>query len=176
MKKLGNKLRHARLHKEGRRNGNIGDPAPPVEVSRPPEINPGPNLPIAMKKRWPGSGPTPGVLGLEPGSTSSKAINNYFPKNGEIEYVFDHKKNIFAVGKPTANLGGSGHEQLAKSINADPDSVAGGIFRRTPDGKIATDEQSGHFWKNWTPEKRKQFENAMKSHDLDHIHSRGGGQ
>uniref|UniRef100_A0A0R3R5W4 SMI1_KNR4 domain-containing protein n=2 Tax=cellular organisms TaxID=131567 RepID=A0A0R3R5W4_9BILA len=28
---------------------------------------------------WQGSGPAPGVLGLEPGSVSSKAIQNYFP-------------------------------------------------------------------------------------------------
>lgn len=69
---------------------------------------------------WQGSGPAPGVLGLETGSVSSKAIQNYFPstKNGSIEFVFDPKTNTFAVGKPTNNLGGSPHQQLAETIKS----------------------------------------------------------
>ncbi|NNA90114.1 polymorphic toxin type 43 domain-containing protein [Pseudomonas sp. ICMP 8385] len=96
---------------------------------------------------WQGSGPAPGVLGLEPGSASSKAIQNYFPstKNGSIEFVFDPKTNTFAVGKPISNLGGSPHQQLAETIKSDGSTLVGGMFRRGPNGEVITNEFSGHY-------------------------------
>ncbi len=126
-------------------------------------------------KNWQGSGPAPGVLGLEPGSISSKAIQNYFPstKNGSVEFIFDPKTSTFAVGKPTSNLGGSPHQQLAKTIKADGANLVGGMFRRGPNGEVITNEFSGHYWKNWTPEIREKFEKALKEHNLDVKHNSG---
>ncbi len=124
---------------------------------------------------WQGSGPTPGVLGLEPGSVSSKAIQNYFPstKNGSIEFVFDPKTSTFVVGKPAENLGGSPHQQLAKTINSDASTLVGGMFRRGPNGEMITNEFSGHYWKNWSPEVRVKFEQVLKQYDLNVKHYPG---
>ena len=124
---------------------------------------------------WQGSGPAPGVLGLEPGSVSSKAIQNYFPstKNGSIEFVFDPKTSTFAVGKPTTNLGGSPHQQLAETIKSDGSALVGGMFRRGPNGEVITNEFSGHYWKNWTPEVRAKFEQTLKQYDLNVKHHPG---
>jgi Bacterial toxin 43 len=105
-----------------------------------------------------GSGPVPGVLSVSPNSKSTRALQNYYPKD-PIEFVFDPSTNTFAVGKPKdyLGLGGSPHQQLATSIGADPDVVVGGMFSRGTDGRIITSEHSGHYWQNWTPEVRKQF-------------------
>ena len=137
----------------------------------------GPDVPQGAKATtsWQGSGPAPGVLGLEPGSVSSKAIQNYFPstKNGSVEFVFDPKTNTFAVGKPTNNLGGSPHQQLAETIKSDGSTLVGGMFRRGPNGEVITNEFSGHYWKNWTPEVRAKFEQTLKQYDLNVKHHPG---
>lgn len=44
LKDLGNKLRHARLNRDGQTKGSAGESAHPVEVSRPSEVKPGPKL------------------------------------------------------------------------------------------------------------------------------------
>jgi filamentous hemagglutinin len=82
---------------------------------------------------------------LEPGSVSSKAIQNYFPstKNGSVEFVFYPKTNTFAVGKPTNNLGGSPHQQLAETIKSGGSTLVGGMFRRGPNGEVITNEFRG---------------------------------
>jgi len=116
------------------------------------------NLPAATPK---GSGPAPGVLGLEPGSLSSKAIQNYYAstKTGSIEFVFDTKTQTFFFGKPTDFRPGlSPHQQLVDSIKASDSTVVGGMFRRGKNGKFMTNEFSGHYWKNWTPEVLSLFE------------------
>lgn len=124
---------------------------------------------------WHGSGPAPGVLGLEPGSVSVKAVQNYFPstKNGSIEFVFDPKTSTFAVGKPTTNLGGSPHQQLAKTIDADSSTLVGGMFRRGTNGEVIANEYSGHYWKNWSPGGRHKFEQTMKQYGLEIKHHPG---
>jgi len=68
---------------------------------------------------WPvtgGSGPVPGIIGIS-GQTSTAALNNYYPKGGAVEFVYDPVNNIFVVGRPSAGLfTGSPHQQLARSI------------------------------------------------------------
>jgi hypothetical protein len=124
---------------------------------------------------WKGSGPTPGVLGLNANSKSIKAIQNYYPKNGGIEYVFDPKTNTFAVGRPIDGLyDGSPHQQLARSIGADESTVLGGMFRRGANGEIYTSEDSGHYGYRWTPELRGQFENTMNDYGITINHQSWG--
>jgi hypothetical protein len=84
--------------------------------------------------------------------------------------VFDPTTNTFAVGKPNVNLSGSPHEQLASAIGADRNRVVGGEFSRGPNGEIMTNEQSGHYWRNWTPEVRQQFVETMQQYGLQIIH------
>lgn len=62
----------------------------------------------------------------------------------------------------TARLRGSPHQKLAGSIGADPETVVGGVFSRGPNGEIFTNEFSGHYWQNWTPETRAQFVRFMQ--------------
>ncbi|PPU83914.1 filamentous hemagglutinin [Xanthomonas sacchari] len=135
-----------------------------------------PSLKNDNQPGWYGSGPTSGVLGLEPGSISSKAINNYFPSTPtkSIEFVYDPTTSMFAVGKPNVDLQGSPHEQLAKTIGASPDDVVGGIFRRDAvTGEILTNESSGHFHQNWNNEVRKTFIKDMNNHGVEVNHSEG---
>ena len=82
-----------------------------------------------------GSGPTSGVISVFPEVKSVKALENYFPNtldNTGIEYVYDPEQNIFAVGKVNnaSELGitGSPHQQLARAINANEETVLGGTF------------------------------------------------
>ncbi len=119
-----------------------------------------------------GSGPAHGVLEVSARVKSVGAFRNYTPSGRGVEYVFDPVGGRFAVGGPHASAGlkGSPHEQLAQSIDADPKHVVGGIFRRGPQGEMSTDEQSGHFYQNWTPEVRSQFPDFMKGFGFDVEH------
>nr|WP_315252457.1 polymorphic toxin type 43 domain-containing protein [uncultured Flavobacterium sp.] len=110
-----------------------------------------------------GSGRVAGVLEVSSEVKSVKQFNNYKPKNA-IEFVFDPKTETFVVGKVKNSVPGlSPHQNLAKSINAD-NNVVGGMFKRSPTGEILTNEASGHYYKNWTPEIRAKFENFLESH------------
>ncbi|MGG4207627.1 polymorphic toxin type 43 domain-containing protein [Paenibacillus jamilae] len=140
----------------------MGKVTPPKPIE-PPEIEVKSNVPT-----WKGSGPTSGVLEVNSSSQSVKAIKNYYPKQGGIEFVFDPKTNTFVVGKPkdTSFFKGSPHQKLAQTIDADEKTVVGGTFSRGPNGEIYTTENSGHYGQNWTPEVRKQFDEVMKSYGL----------
>jgi hypothetical protein len=89
--------------------------------------------------------------------------------------VYDVDTNTFLVGKPARHipLGGSPHQRLARSIDADEGTVVGGMFKRGPNGEMLTNEQSGHYWENWTPEIRQQFEQKMREFGLPVTHYGG---
>ena len=113
---------------------------------------------------------------MEPGSLSSKAIQNYYPstKTGSIEFVFDTKTQTFVVGKPTDFRPGlSPHQQLVDSIKASDSTVVGGMFRRGKNGEFITNEFSGHYWQNWTPEVRSLFEQTMGKYGIKVEHRPG---
>jgi hypothetical protein len=107
------------------------------------------------------------VLGVNSSSKSVAAIRNYYPKEGAIEFIFDPETNTFLVG------GKGYHSGLASAINANTSRVVGGIFSRGPNGEIFTNEASGHFWQNWNPAVRQQFQTAMESYGLPVIHTIG---
>lgn len=116
---------------------------------------------------WKGAGPIAGTIGVSPATESVKALQNFFPGNG-VEFVFDAVTSTFVVGNGTMK-----HSPLAASIGADTNFVVGGIFGRGTNGSILTNEGSGHFWQNWTPEIRQQYVDFMKSKGVDVIHSEG---
>jgi hypothetical protein len=101
-----------------------------------------------------GSGPRKGVIELSPEVRSNAAFRNYNPSK-PVEYVYDPATNRLAVG----NVGG--HPELVRSINADPKTVVGGMFVRGANGEILTNEASGHFYQNWTPTVRAQFQREV---------------
>lgn len=121
---------------------------------------------------WSGSGPTSGVLGVEPGSTSTSAVQNYYPKDGSIEFVYDPTTKTFVVGKPNGSgFTGSPHQKLVQSIGSSESTAVGGMFTRGANGEIVTNELSGHLWKNWTDEIRQQFVDVMTDYGFDIIHN-----
>lgn len=126
---------------------------------------------MAAEAELAGSGPVSGVLEVSGRVKSVGAFRNYNPRAG-AEYVFDPATSRFAVGRPAADSGlkGSPHQQLAESIGADQSGVVGGMLRRGPGGEFITDEMSGHFYQNWTPEIRSQFTDFMQRFGLDVVH------
>ncbi|WP_171940096.1 polymorphic toxin type 43 domain-containing protein [Herbaspirillum rubrisubalbicans] len=98
--------------------------------------------------------------------TSKGTAQRNFVK--EVEYVYDPVSSTFVVGN-----GAMKHSPLAASIGADTNQVVGGIFSRGPNGSIFTNEGSGHFWQNWTPEVRQQFVDFMRSKGINVIHAEG---
>ncbi|WP_264559115.1 polymorphic toxin type 43 domain-containing protein [Flavobacterium sp. N2270] len=118
-----------------------------------------------------GSGPTAGVLEVSKNVKSVAQFKNYNPKNA-IEFVFDPSTERFVVGSvksPTSGL--SPHQNLAKLINGDK-GVVGGMFKRGSNGEIITNEMSGHYHQNWTPEIRTKFKSFLESNTgqtINHI-------
>ncbi|CAM3806197.1 hypothetical protein VA7868_03823 [Vibrio aerogenes CECT 7868] len=127
-----------------------------------------------LAEKWSGSGLEAGVLGANSLSSSTQAIQNYYPKEGSIEFIFDTKSETFLVGKPKSGIAGlSPHQQLAHTIDANSSDVVGGMFRRGANGEIITNEFSGHFWENWNQEKRQQFQQTLKAHGIVVQHNEG---
>ncbi len=109
--------------------------------------------------RLAGSGPAAGVLEVSPLVKSTKAFQNYSP-GSSVEFVFDPSSSRFVVGKAAG--AGSPHQNLAATINGNS-SVVGGMFQRGSNGQILTNEFSGHYWQNWTPQIRTQFQSFLES-------------
>lgn len=111
--------------------------------------------------KLPGSGPASGVIEVSPLVKSTKAFHGYNPAR-PVEFVFDPGSSRFVVGSAKISAGGSPHQKLANTVDADPSRVVGGMFRRGPSGEILTNEFSGHFWQNWTPEAREQLKSMLE--------------
>ena len=146
-------------------------PAKPTAVPKPVAVAPPVSAAAGPGEVLAGSGPVAGVLEASGRAQSLAALRNYYPKQA-VEYVFDPQTQTFVVGrpKPHMELSGSPHEQLAHSIDADPTTVVGGTLTRRSDGVFVTTEQSGHFWRNWTPEVRQNFIDTMKGFGFDVSH------
>ncbi|MFS1514767.1 polymorphic toxin-type HINT domain-containing protein [Chengkuizengella sp. SCS-71B] len=123
---------------------------------------------------WNGSGPAPGVIGVNANSKSVEALKNYYPKNDGVEFVFDAKTNTFVVGSPkSGSFEGSPHQKLAQTIGADGgENTLGGTFSRGSNGEIITTENSGHYGTNWTSELRQQYQDVMKSYGIEVQHEK----
>ena len=115
---------------------------------------------VANSGRLAGSGPAAGVLEVSPLVKSTKAFQNYNPSSS-VEFVFDAGSNRFVVGRAAG--AGSPHQNLAGTISGEGSSVVGGMFQRGSNGQILTNEFSGHYWQNWTPQIRTQFQGFMES-------------
>lgn len=117
---------------------------------------------------WPGrggAGPVSGTIGITD-STSVRALQEYYPKGGGVEFVYDPTTNRFAAGRPASGLfDGSPHEQLAQAIGSNRYSseVVGGTFQRGPNGEFFTTENSGHFGNNWNNDVRAQFQQWLSN-------------
>ena len=118
---------------------------------------------------WHGSGPQSGVIGLNGESLSNGTLRNFNP-NEAVEFVFDPSTSTFLVRAPSSPVK---HSILADSIGAPRDQVVGGLLTRVPDGRFLTNEASGHFHQNWTPELRSLFTETMRRYGLEFDHRSG---
>jgi putative RNase toxin 43 of polymorphic toxin system len=117
---------------------------------------------------WHGIGPRPGMIGVNATTTSTRGLQN-FRSRGSVEYIFDPDTSTLVVNTRLHT-----HSPLAASIGADSDRVVGGMLTRGPGGEMITNEWSGHFWQNWSPAVRAQFNEFMQSRGFNHIHTLGG--
>lgn len=108
-----------------------------------------------------------GVLEASPRVRSASAINNWSGRT--VEFVFDPGTGTFAMGRPAASAGlrGSPHQQLAGSINANPNTVVGGMVSRGPNGALRWNEYSGHYWRNWNDTVRQQFVESLRNYGVN---------
>lgn len=102
-----------------------------------------------------GSGPTNGFLEVSDLYVSSKAIQN-FNSPRPTDFIFDLESRRFVMGRNEF-----GHDGILNASNMRPsDNVVGGFIWRE-DGVLVTDEFSGHYGMNWTPEIRSQYQSFM---------------
>ncbi|WP_256258566.1 polymorphic toxin type 43 domain-containing protein [Saccharopolyspora antimicrobica] len=127
--------------------------------------------PCPDDSKLPGSGPIPGVLEVSDRVKSVGAVENFFPK-GERDFVFDPVQNRFVTGSEQGILG---HDGLRESIGGSPSDVVGGRLSRGPNGEFLTNEWSGHYGHQWTPEIRQKFIEFMGEHGLEVAHTPWGG-
>jgi RHS repeat-associated protein len=111
-----------------------------------------------------GSGPAKGFIEISDAYASSKAVQN-LATSKPIDFIFDSQSGRFVMGNNP--LGHDGILQAAK-ISPSGSTVGGTIWREN--GVLKTDEWSGHYGMNWTPEIRQQFQNFMQQHGIDVTH------
>jgi len=137
-------------------------------------VNDLPLLPVRAIPSWHGSGPEPGVLGLNSSSASNSAIANFLtPSTGEgVEYIFDLTTSTFLL---RGNRALHQHAALAASIGMPKkdNMVVAGILKKSRNGVIYTNENSGHYHMNWTDDRRKIFVDTMKKYGFIVEHSEG---
>jgi len=108
-----------------------------------------------------GSGPAEGVLEVSRSFKSSKAVQNYTGQGAE--FVFDAASGRFVMGNMK-------HSELVKKAGIGAgETTVGGIIRRKGN-KLVTDEQSGTYWRNWTPEIRKRFREFLNENGISVEH------
>jgi filamentous hemagglutinin len=117
------------------------------------------------KVKLSGSGPSKGYIEVSDNYSSSNLVKTFQGKG--TDFVYDPVTKRFVMGN---NVGG--HTGIARVMGIDYAQesriVGGRIFRK--DGILMTDESSGHFGQNWTPEIRAQFNEFMKSFGIEQTH------
>jgi filamentous hemagglutinin len=115
-----------------------------------------------------GSGPAKGFLEVSDAYKSSKAVQN-FSSSRHTDFIYDPKSRQFIMGR-----GSHGHDSILNAGRISPhDSIVGGRISRQ-NGRLVTDEWSGQYGQNWTPEIRQQFQNFMQQHGVRVNHTPWG--
>lgn len=116
-----------------------------------------------------GSGPGKGMLEVSNRVKSTKAVQNWDAKEG-IEYIFDPHSERFIMGKGPSKTGYSPHERLVLGADIGHQDVVGGMISRR-NGMLQTNEHSGHYGKNWTPQLREKFVRFMQDNNVNISHT-----
>ena len=107
-----------------------------------------------------GSGPKSGFLEISENTKSANAVKHFQGKK-PVDFRYDPESGRFVMGNNP--LGHSGMPGF-------PESAPGGRIR-LENGKLVTDEHSGHFGELWTPKIREQFVDFMKKHGVTITHT-----
>ncbi|MGK4001462.1 polymorphic toxin type 43 domain-containing protein [Sorangium sp. So ce1036] len=114
-----------------------------------------------------GSGPAAGFFEVSDAYRSSKAVQR-FGSAKPVDFIFDSKSGRFVV---STDRQPHGHDSILQAARISPHSgVVGGRISRQPEG-LVTDEWSGHYGRNWTPEIRQQFVDFMRNHGVRVVHT-----
>ncbi|AHF90591.1 type IV secretion protein Rhs [Opitutaceae bacterium TAV5] len=113
-----------------------------------------------------GSGPARGFIEVSESYSSVKAVKNFQGKG--TDFVFDPTTKRFVMGNN--ELGHTGIARVMGVGEAQEARIVGGrIFRQ--DGKLITNEHSGHFGHQWTDSTRAQFQSFMDEMGVGSAHS-----
>ncbi|WP_189765810.1 polymorphic toxin type 43 domain-containing protein [Streptomyces xanthochromogenes] len=134
----------------------------PGEVGKPPGVEGEP----AGGKVISGSGTAKGILEVSDRVKSTAAMRNFKPGEAR-DFVYDPLTERFATGAKQP----MGHDQLGWAIQSDKTEMVGGRLRIGSDGKLETNEWSGHYGMNWNEANRKSFDNFMKRFGIDQTHT-----
>jgi RHS repeat-associated protein len=123
-----------------------------------------PNAADTVVPRIAGSGPASGYLEVSDAYASSKAVQN-FSSSTPKDFIFDPNSGRFVMGR-----GPFGHDSILEAARITPsESTVGGTIWRE-NGNLMTNEWSGHYGQNWTPEIRAQYLNFMQEQGVDITH------
>ncbi|EKF57030.1 filamentous hemagglutinin FhaB [Agrobacterium albertimagni AOL15] len=119
---------------------------------------------------WNGAGPIAGTIGVNANSKSIQLLSKFDPGEKGVEFIFDTNSATFVV---TTKNSPSFHRTLAASIGSNKDATVAGMLTRNADGTFSTNEKSGTYFQNWTPERRAQFVTTMSNYGITIHHSTG---
>ena len=104
---------------------------------------------------------------IEVGAGAAGDLANFTPGEAEAEFMFDSGSQRLLTGDVSGEgLSGSPHQQLARSLGADEDTVLGGTIFRDNDRLVFT-ENSGHYGHRWTDARRQQFQSFLSDQGID---------
>jgi hypothetical protein len=124
--------------------------------------------PAAAENARVGSGPASGFLEVSDAYASPRAVQNFASPNA-TDFIFDSQSGRFVMGN-----GPLGHDSILQAAGITPSetTVGGTIWRGN--GSLMTNEWSGHYGQNWTPEIRQQFQDFMQQRGVNIKHTPWG--
>jgi RHS repeat-associated protein len=121
----------------------------------------------------PGSGPVPGTIEVSPRAKSFGVLNQIGNSKKTYIYVFDPESKRMLVAPDYTNPGGGfRHSDLVDILGAQGNRskiCAGRIIGGK--GKFTTDEGTGTYNNNWSPESRNKIKEFLNGLGFDHTHS-----
>ena len=91
-------------------------------------------------------------------------------EGASYEFVYRPDEGAFGINKRLDYAaGGSPHQTIARALPETEGPTVGGVIR-VRNGKLYTDELSGHFYLQWTNKIRQQFQEFMRQNGFEVIH------
>jgi filamentous hemagglutinin len=100
------------------------------------------------------------MVELSDRARSNKAFLQIFKDSDRpVEFVYDPATQtvLVAQSRRSGTMALSPHQRLANHLPGGRGTIVGGEVSLAADGSLLTNELSGHFGTNWTPEIRQQW-------------------